>query len=675
MKLLERLRSALSPGPAPGKELDDAIALHEAGRLEDALARYRTLLAREPGNARVIHLIGLLAHQRDDQREAIERIREAIGIEPGVALFHYNLGNAHVALGDTLSGADCFRRAAGIDPAHAAAWFNLGEAQYRLGDHAAACQAMRRVLTLHPDHVQAAVGLARSLIALASARQSHTAPYAEAAALLEGRWPSAEDPLEARLMLAYALQEQGELTRAVEHYEAVIAVSPDHERAHNNLANCYNTLSRRQDAVRHYREVLRLSPANALAASSILSTMNYDEDATPAELLSAHRDWARVYADPAPRPSSYPNVREPQRRLRIGYVSPDLRRHVVACLFAPVLERHDRQGFETYCYYNFPQSDVITQRLSRAASHWRDICAMNDEQVAAQIREDRVDILVDLAGHTSYGRLLAFARKPAPIQVSWLGYFYTTGLSQMDAFISDRHSSPPGQEASFSERLVRLPDTRFVFEPHEFYPEVTPLPAMQRGTVTFGCLNNLGKLNPRVLRLWSRLLERIADARLLIQSRPLSDAPQRERFLALCERSGIPRSRIEVRPWAPLDQATHAYRDIDVALDPFPFCGGMTSFDALWMGVPVVTLTGTLIAGRQTTAMLMNLGLEDCIAADEQHYVDIAVNLVRDRARLAELRKGLRSRVASSPLCDYQRFADELENVYRSLWREWVEKC
>jgi predicted O-linked N-acetylglucosamine transferase (SPINDLY family) len=327
---------------------------------------------------------------------------------------------------------------------------------------------------------------------------------------------------------------------------------------------------------------------------------------------------------------------------------------------------------ELHCYYSFSSTDRVSERLRKAAAGWHDISALGDAQAAHLIRKDGIDILVDLAGHTSHNRLGIFARKPAPVQASWLGYFNTTGLPAMDYFLSDPHSSPPGQETFFTEALLRLPRTRFCYEPWEWTPEVNELPALSSGAVTFGSLNNLAKLNEGVLALWSRLLAAVPGSRLLIQAQALDDEPNRARFAALAARAGMDPARLELRPFAPLEQAMHAYHRIDIALDPFPFCGGMTSFEALWMGVPVVTLEQPMIAGRQTLSMLRNLQLDELVADSEARYLGIAAALAVDLPRLAELRRGLRPRFAASPLADYAGQARALEGALRAMWRDWA---
>ena len=675
MKWIDRLRRALAPGGEDARlsNLEAGLILHESGDLGAAGKIYAGMLIRDPRDADALHLTGLIAHQRGEHDRALQLIQQAIAQRPSAPRFHFNLGNALVGLDKPREAAGSFQRAADLDPAHAASWFNLGAARARLNEHAKATAALRCAFALAPELPGLRQALAQALTNAAGSGELPALANGEAARLLIDHWQHAGDPVEARLLLAFALQEDRQWTHAATHYQALIAASPGLEAAHNNLANCYNRLGRMGEASDQYREVLRLSPNNALAASGIVSCFNYDIEATPDRVFREHLQWAKRFA-PAPAGRiEHLNSRAPGRRLRLAYVSPDLRRHPVTTMFAPVIERHDRSRFEITCYYNFPTEDVVTQRIRAAADHWEDIHRWNDDALARHIREHEIDILVDLAGHTSYGRLRAYAGRPAPVQISWLGYFTTTGMTQLDAFITDPYSSPPGQEVWFSEKLVRLPDTRFTLEPHAFYPVPGPPRRRKPGAVSFGCLNNLAKLNARVLAAWSDILGNLPESTLLVQAIALEDAPNREAFLIRCEQAGIARQRIELRPWIPLEESARTYHDIDIALDPFPFCGGMTSFDALWMAVPVVTLAGQLLAGRQTASMLANVGLADLIADDVDSYVALAVSLARDIARLDHLRASLRTTFAASPLCDHDKFTRALEHAYHDLWQQWAD--
>jgi predicted O-linked N-acetylglucosamine transferase (SPINDLY family) len=675
MGLIDRVRSmfagsgARAAPPVP----EDPVSLFECGRIDEAEAACARALEREPHDARSLHLLGLVADHHGDYRRAVELIQSAVAEEPDVGLYHYNLGNARRKLGQMEAALASYTRAVKLDPDRFAAWFNLAQVQAEAGQPARAVPAFREARRLEPSNVETRLGLAAALVDAAQIGDDGAPAFAEALALIESDDAPFADPWRARFVLAMALAGCERWTEAAIHLEALVLEHPDAVEVRNQLANCYNRVGRAADAVREYRETFRLAPEFHHALTGLLGTLNAVADATPEEVYEAHRQWAATVAAPLyPVSSRFRNTREPGRRLRIGYVSPDLRRHPVGTMFAPVLERHDTERIETFCYYNYPRGDVMTERMRRAAHNWRDIAGLDDATVADAIRADQIDILVDLVGHTRYTRLPVFARKPAPIQVSWLGYFNTTGLATMDYFVTDSVSSPPGQERYFVERLVRLPATRFCYEPPEFLPEVNDPPSRARGHVTFGCLNNFSKLNERVLALWAQILDAVPGARLLLQASAFNDPFVQRGFLARAAAYRVAAERLELRRFVPVEQAATTYHHIDIALDPFPFCGGMTSLDALWMGVPVVTLPHTMIAGRQTASMLANLALPELIAADEADYVRIAVGLARESDRLAALRSGLRDRFRRSPLADYDRFTRDLENAYAAMWEAWL---
>ncbi len=670
MGLLRSLQAWLGGGDAAG--LETAIRLHEDGDLAGAERRYRAILQANTRDADATHLLGLIAHQRGEHTRAVEQIGAAIALNADKAIYHYNLGNALAALGRAMAAAESFRRATLLDPAHIPARSNLARALAEAGRHQEAAAELRQLERLQPGPA-ARNALARALIRYADADAAAAQGYDEAAALLQQSWQDADDPAATRLALAHCLQQRKRWTEAAEHYLAVLALQPGNPAAHNNLANCYNQLGRMSEAVSHYRETYRLAPDFPEALASVLACLNYDPDCTPEQSAAEHRHWAeQVAARHYPRTAQFVDDHDPERRLRIGYVSPDLRRHPVSAIFAPILAAHDRGKVEVVCYYNFDAEDAVTLQLKSLAAQWRVVAGLTDHELCEQIRQDRIDILVDLAGHTMHNRLLVFARKPAPVQVSWLGYFNTTGLATMDYFLSDPWSSPPGQEHHYVEQLLRLPHTRFCYQPPQYMPAVGALPAESQGHVTFGCLNNLSKINEQVLALWAEVLRAVPDSRLLLQAAALDDTPNRSRFGKLCAQHGIAPGRLELRGFLPIEQALASYAEIDIALDPFPFCGGMTSLESLWLGVPVITLPGETIASRQGASMLMNLGLPELIATDAAQYVNAAAQLARNLPRLAGLRSGLRRRFAASALMDYAGFARELEGAYRRMWHRWV---
>lgn len=672
MSWFDRVRRRMAPGASGAPEIERAITLFEQGRIEDAESICARVLERAPANAQALHLLGLAADRRGDPLGAVRHLEAAVHADPANGLFQLNLGNALRALGRGDDALARYARATELAPARFAAWFNLAQLHVDRGAHDAAAAAFRRALALDPASGVARLGLAAALVDAAQGAADGRAAFAEALALLETAWERSPEVWRARYVLALALAGCARWTEAVGHLEALVAAHPEQAEAHVQLANGYNQLGRAADAVREYRATWRLAPGYHHALTSVLGTLNAVPDATPEAVLEAHREWAAAVAAPlypvAPR---FANSRAPGRRLRVGYVSPDLRRHPVGAMFAPVLERHDPARVEAFCYYNYPRADAMTARMRTAAHHWRDIAGLDDAKVAGAIRADAIDILVDLVGHTKYTRALVFARRPAPVQASWLGYFNTTGLATMDYFVTDPVSSPPGQDRFFVEALVRLPATRFCFEPPEYMPEVGALPARRNGHVTFGCLNNLVKVNERVLALWARILAGVPGARLLLQASALSDPLVQREVRARAAALGIAPERLELRPFVPVEAAARTYHDVDIALDPFPFCGGMTTLDALWMGVPVVTLPQVMIAGRQSASMLANVDLPELIAADEPAYVAAAVGLARDLDRLAALRAGLRERFRASPLADYTRFARDLEAAYGEMWGRW----
>ena len=356
-------------------------------------------------------------------------------------------------------------------------------------------------------------------------------------------------------------------------------------------------------------------------------------------------------------------------------MSADFGRHPVGYFLAPLLARHDRDRLAVVCYSGVMQEDDLTQRFRSQASGWRKIAGMSEAALAEQVRADGIDILIDLAGHTAGNRLRAFARRPAPVQATWLGYWFTTGLAAIDYALMDETTVPPGEERHFVETVIRLP-SRFCYAPPAHAPEVGPPPLLARGAPTFGSFNNLAKLTPEVAALWARVLHAVPGARLVLKWATLADPGRRRRIEEMFGSHAIAPERLDLRPRSEHAAMLAEYADIDVALDPFPFTGGLTSCEALWMGVPVVTLPGERPVSRQTLGFLDLVGLSDMLAArDADSYVAIAAGLVADPERLAALRAGLRARMAASRLCDGPAFAREFEAALRGMWRTWCARA
>jgi predicted O-linked N-acetylglucosamine transferase (SPINDLY family) len=477
---------------------------------------------------------------------------------------------------------------------------------------------------------------------------------------------------DSELGLGVVAQHSGRFDEAVSRYERVVASQPEHASAHNNLANTLLLIGRLDEALVHYHAERALRPDNAASASNLLLARQYDPSIDRKALAAEAQAWNTQFAAPlATDARPHQHDRSPERRLRIGYVSADFRRHPVGYFLEPILRHHNPAHVELYCYAGNNTEDDLTARLRASAQVWRPTLGLDDSTLAEQIRADGIDILVDLAGHTSGNRLLTFARKPAPVQVSWLGYVDTTGLDAFDAVIADATFCPPDEEWSFAERVVRLPSVRWCYAGPEGAPPIAPLPALERGTVTFGCFNNLAKLTPEVIALWADVLVAVPGSRLLLNSVGFESEQERARYLALFEARGISPERIEIEGKSSHAAYLATYARVDIGLDPFPFNGGTVTAESLWMGVPQVTLYGDRPVGRMGAAQLGAIGLSALVARSQAEYVRIAADLAGDLPRLAELRAGLRDRLRASPLGDVPTFTRDLEAAYRAHWRSW----
>ena len=395
---------------------------------------------------------------------------------------------------------------------------------------------------------------------------------------------------------------------------------------------------------------------------------------TPTALAEAHAEYDRRHAATALRRRcrAHEKVHRVHGPPRLGFISPDLGRHPVGFFLVRVLENLGRGPHETFCYSDRIVKDGLTHRLRAAATRWRDVVGMSHERLAEQVRADRIDILFDLAGHTAGNRLLVFARKPAPIQVSWIGYEGTTGLAAMDYLIADHLMVPAGSERHYRERVLRMPDGYLCYDPPETAPPVGPAPSLKQGFATFGSFNNPAKITPEVVAVWAKILRAAPTARLVMKYRGLGDPAVKRRFLDLFAAHGVGPQRLELLPWSSYSDYLATYHRVDVVLDPFPFSGSTTTCESLWMGVPVITCPGETFASRHSLSHLSSVGLTETIARDPDEYVELAISLAGDPARLAALRSGLRERMAASPLCDGKRFASHLMLLLQDVWQQRI---
>jgi len=578
------------------------------------------------------------------------------------------LAQQHLQAGRLDDAEHLCRQILGQVPQHAESLNVLGVIAWQTGRHELAADLLRQAVAIAPRDAGYHNNLGTALRALG--RLEEAVDCCRRAAALG---PNESAPYE---NLGNALQQQGLLTESAASYERALALEPGYIAARLGLARALVNLGLVREADAQLRRALELDPTQAHVRSAWLANLHYLDDTNPDTLLAAHQRWNELHALPLySQRLPHDNDATPDRRLRVGYVSPDFRHHPVAFFLEGLLASHDDTAVEVFCYSNAPGGDDVTARLRQYAHRWRDISGLDDSQAAALIRADRIDILIDLSGHTAGHRLLVFARQPAPVQVTWLGYGDTTGMDTIDYRLTDAYADPPETSGChYTEKLVHLPETFACYRPVDDSPAVSPLPASERGHVTFASFHTLAKLNVPLLESWSRILARVPDARLLLCAAGLSDPAARQRLSSFFTEHGLGAGRIEFRAWQDMREYLAAHHAVDVLLDSHPCSGHTVSCHALWMGVPPVTLAGARHGGRMVASVLYNAGLPELIARTSAEYEDIAVNLASDLPRLAELRRTMRDRLAASPLLDARRFSRAVEGAYRHMWRKWCAR-
>ncbi|HMB96418.1 MAG TPA: tetratricopeptide repeat protein, partial [Tepidisphaeraceae bacterium] len=541
----------------------------------------------------------------------------------------------------------------------------LGTVYRHLGKLDEAIAASQKAIELKSDFVQAHNNLAT---ALHSARR-----WDDAAAAFEQALRLNPDDVSTLNNYANLLAEIDKPAKATRYYRAALSADPSRIEILSNLGNVLKSQAKLSEAIACYKQTLALQPQRADIHSNLLMTMNCQPQADSG-LLAEHQKWAeRHAARHYPTSLSFTNDRSPDRRLRIGYVSPDFRRHSVAYFFEPILIAHDRAQFEIFCYSDVVHGDDVTQRLRDRADQWRDIAGLSDVRIAQLIRKDEIDILVDLAGHTAHNRLIAFAHRPAPIQVNYLGYPNTTGVATIDYRITDAQADPPGlTESQHTEKLVRLPSGFLCYRPAENSPPPRDVAQGENSFLTFGTCNNFAKVTPQMIALWSKILLAVPDSRLLIKAKSLGEESVQQEMHAAFANHGIDAQRLQLLTHEPsfLKHLT-TYQQIDIALDTFPYHGTTTTCEALWMGVPVVTRAGNAHVSRVGVSLLHRVGLNELIAENDEQYVSIAIDLASDPQRRKNISSSLRDRMQSSPLTNAENFVRDMESIYRQMWQTW----
>ncbi len=613
-----------------------ALQRLKEGNLVQAEELYRKILSLRPDDVNALHFLGVLCHRQQRYDEAESCIRKALLIRPDYMDAHNNLGILLQEMRRYDEAISSYEKALHLKPDADQVLFNLGTLYAVTKKTRQAIDYFHRTLQLNPNFMQAYIRLGGLFLEIGQGDLSVKC-YSRALQMNHNQTEHAE----IMNAIAIALDTQYKLDEAEPYLAAATSVHPPFWPAHHNrlMLMCYLT--------------------------------KYSME----EIFAAHRRCATLMEKDSPQ-SVHANDRMTERRLRVGYVSPDLRKHSVTYFFEPVLASHNKDAFEIYCYSILPDVDETTHRLKRHADHWREMWRLTDGQAVDCILNDRIDILVDLAGHTGNNRLRVFAQKPAPVQVTWLGYPATTGLTTMDYRIVDALTDPVGEtERYYSERLIRLPRTFLCYLPDMESPEISDPPALSTGRVTFGSFNKLSKISPEMISLWAIILKELPGSRLIMKAMGLSDKTTRSRIAGLFAGQGVGLDRLILMPWtSSTGDHLNAYRQIDIALDTYPYNGTTTTCESMWMGVPVITLAGNAYGGRVGASILTNTGLPHLIAKTPEDYRWIALNLASNIDSLRTLRERLRQMMQESPLMDYSQFTGNLEAAYWAMWRTWCEK-
>jgi len=692
---------ALNAGQSAEQLLEQGMELEQLGQLDEALQCYESAIALMPELARAHFNRGIILLDRGDAQDALDAFTKAVQYKPDSAGAHFNMGAAYVRLDRHEAAIAAYRQAIALKPDFAEAHMALGGALEALGEDEAAISTYRRALEIKPDYAEAHHRLVKILLQLdrldevaACYRQmlefdrsnvellnnlglilNDLGNLQEAAACFRSAVQLNPDLVSGHGNLGNVLLGLHLYVDAMASYRRVLEIDPDNADAHNNLGNVFKEIGQLEAAEASYRNALTSNPDSALARSNLLLVKNYLADQPVEQLLGEARQFGERVMRQAPSPLAFMNRPDVSKCLRVGFVSADLRSHPVGFFLDSVLAALATEAagrLELFAYSNSRVNDPVTDRIKRHFDGWYSAVEQSDEFLARRIRDDGIDILIDLSGHTGNNRLPVFAWKPAPVQASWLGYCATTGVSEVDYYIADAIALPHAHERQFTETILRLPECYLCLSKPAYEIPISISPAFTTGRVTFGSFNNLTKMNAETVHLWARVLKAVPESRLFLKSRQLGDEGVLKTTLARYADHGVGPNRLILEGHID-ERGGHlaAYNRVDIALDPSPYNGVTTTAEALWMGVPVLTLAGDRFLARQGMSLLMNAGLPGWIADSPDDYVSRAVSHATDLPRLALLRAGMRKQVRASPIFDAPRFAKNFEVGLRSIWGKW----
>ncbi|MEN6628025.1 MAG: tetratricopeptide repeat protein [Sulfuricella sp.] len=632
--------------------------------LDEAAASFQKALAIKPAYIEAYNNLGAILNEQEKSEEAEICFRNAIGHNPNFAEAYNNLGIALTHQEKSDEAVTCYQRALAIKPDYAEAYSNLGNTLRELGklDEAIAC--CQKALALKPGYAEAYNNLGNAL--------KDQEKLDEAAICYRKAIEFSPDYAEAHNNLGATLNDQEKPEEAVGYYQKAIALNPNFNEAHGNLGNAFCATGKMNEAIACYRTSIKIKPGKA--HSNLIFALDMAAGFDTPTLQQERKNWGEIHAVPlTAKQFPHANTPAPDRRLRIGYVSADFRRHSATTAFGAMLVKFDRDLFEVFAYSNSPKEDDYTQLFQQNVTAWRKIVGLSDDAVAEMVREDGIDILVDLSGHTAGNRLLVFARKPAPVQVTAWGCPSGTGMPAMDALFADPVVIPPEEKQFYTEQVRYLPNLVGFFSP-ETFPAVGALPTLSAKTITFGSFNRLNKISKESFDLWTRVLAAIPDSRLILKSREFDNPVTKERISRHFVDAGIASERVVILGKTPWHEHMNAFNLVDITLDPFPQGGGVTALEGLIMGVPIVALRWPTFGGRASASILTTLGLTDWIAETQEQYLGIAIQKAQDLEALANLRQDLRNRFTASPIGNAALYVKAVESAYRQLWQEWCKR-
>ncbi len=692
-------------------QLQLALHQHSTGQLDHAEQIYRQILATAPRQQDALHFLGMLLHQRDNNTDALPLLEKSIAVSPRNAVFLNNLATVLIKLNRPEDAVAACQKAISVQPKFGPAFYNRGNALLLVGKPSEALESFRSAFKHGHDTADVHNAIGRLSVSQQNF-QAAAISFRRAIKLKPATATSYAD-------LGVALVRVGDLEGAKDAYTQSLALAPDVPDVLNNLANTMFKLDKMtarymsdphkmylhalelcpdfaeaqlnlafflaqcgftnlvtgnaEAAAIEYREALEVRPNFPEAHSNLLLCIQYLDTLTHEEKFQEHIKFAGKFETPVkPFWPTHQNTPDASRRIRVGYVSADFRNHAVASFFEPILKNHDRTKFDIYCYYNHAQQDEMSTHIRSLADAWRPCDRATDNDLFEIITADQIDVLVDLSGHTAANRLPVFAMKPAPVQMTWIGYAGTTGLTAMDYRITDRHLDPPGMTEPFHvEKLARLPTASATFTPSPESPAVNALPALARQVVTFASLNGAAKITTTALETWAKILQSVSNSRMLIGN--VNDESLRIKIIGIFKERGVAEDRLDLRRRLTMNEYLSLHHEIDICLDSFPYAGGTTTCHALWMGVPVVTLAGNHPITRCGVALLSPLGLSDYIAENNSEYISIASDMANDLNKLSTLRSTLRNKMENSTLMKPIELVGGLETIYRDVWTKWCQ--